>query len=167
MPTIWPRSFHSRALTCPGRGLPRSAARFAAPLISDQRIALTWSPVGAVVMTTAVPGGWESIHHVAALEATQLLPMPWHDLTAVNGLSRTDWRISTCLDHTYSPSRSRTHSSGWAAYRSASGSGRVLASSSSATADSSASKPSSKPRRSTAGLLLHGAQVPLLLAAQT
>src|ERR1035437_7116676 len=83
-----------------------------ARLISFQRIARTWAPVGAVVTTNASPGAWLSIHQATARAAVKLLPDSWQLWTDVRRLSRIDVRISACLLQMCSPSRSLTHIAG-------------------------------------------------------
>src|SRR5882724_10385061 len=82
--TSWLLTFHSVSFMRPRNACPRATAVFAALLISAQRMARTWSPVGAVVTTRALPAGWVSIHHAATRLANLLLPGPWHALIAVN-----------------------------------------------------------------------------------
>jgi hypothetical protein len=116
-PTCRPSSsFHSSdCRTRPGSGCPRGGLlRGAADLLPQDRVDLLVG--GAVDTTSAVPGGWESIHHARFRDAMKLLPASWHDLTAVRRCLTTDSAIARCLDHRCSPSLSRTQPTGSVTY---------------------------------------------------
>lgn len=69
----------------------------------DQRMLRTWRNEVAVVTTWEVPAGWVITHHATMRAARCDLPGAWQAGTAVRLLSRTETRISRCLDHRVSP----------------------------------------------------------------